>query len=258
MPTGELRNFVIDTIDQSLSFSTQARQGSASTLKMVFSNVGHSGSILTAALNSPCGTPYPVGQLRPGETPLTFNSRPNITGLVRGQTASRGAIIESDAGNFVADVDYTIVGPVLRTTSVDQYTADLTFVGQTSAFQTTLVNITPDVAYSADLTAMTTLGISISGPDAASFSFVTPNAIVGTRLDNNELVRANLLFTPLHAGDLNATITVVTDVNAALGRIGTSYAFDVFGTAFVPEPTCGVTGLGLASVALRRRRRQTP
>ncbi len=100
-----------------------------------------------------------------------------------------------------------------------------------------------------DLTLLTLLGASISGPDADLFEFI--GFVPGLAIPKGEWT-AGLALRAFNDGTelgrKSATLTLLTDVGAAAGRPGAPYAIDL-SAVFVPEPgvfvLLGFLGAGL-------------
>ena len=99
---------------------------------------------------------------------------------------------------------------------------------------------------------LTVTNFSITGPGAGAFS---ANFIPGATFSPGATASYGISFAPTADGIYNASLTLFTDENAALGGSGSSFSYNLVGSA-VPEPSTvvltGVAVLGLA--ALRRRR----
>lgn len=146
------------------------------------------------------------------------------------------------AQNFVVNLSGTGVGPVFNAsiagTSILAGTTGSTIdFGQISPNQTaiqslTLANLTTDLDIFNSLTTLDLLSATISGANGSMFSMsgFTP----GTILSKSQSSAMQLTFAPLSfTGTGSATLTLVTDQNAAKGATGQSFVFPLKGISLL-------------------------
>jgi hypothetical protein len=156
------------------------------------------------------------------------------------------------------------VGPVYASTPPPGSTINFGTVqaGQSASQPLTISNTTTDVIPiilppGDPRTRLTLEGFTITGPNAADFSF---NLTPGSTIDSLGPALAQLVtFHPSGAnGQETATLTIFTDQGAALGGAGASFSYLLEGFS-VPEPSSLLLfGAGCAAVALCRRYRRRP
>ncbi len=237
------------------------RVGTSGTASVTVSNSGQSGSTLTGTIGAASGSEFsPVSGTQSfslaqsQSASRTFTYTPNARG-----NDSTTVSISSNATNTSRTLTGTGVSPVYSSSVAPNSTIDFGIVDkdQTLTQTLTIQNLTPD-ADLGNLTNMTVLSATISGEDASYYSLsgFTP----GTVLAKNGSMTFSINATnPDHlVRHRNATLTIVTDVNAALGIAGNVYTYQL--TAYtVPEPsTClflSIAGLILGISRLYRKYR---
>jgi PEP-CTERM motif len=146
------------------------------------------------------------------------------------------------------------VGPTYSSSTAPGGTLDFGKVqaGHTGVLDILLSNISTDIA-PGNLTALSLLGISLTGPGAAAFSL--DQAFVASVLQEGDLFDLKLDFRSLKAGLFNADLVIGTDQNAAFGANGMSFTYHLQGQA-VPEPASfAILGAGALMLLGARRRR---
>jgi len=164
----------------------------------------------------------------------------------------------SDGKNQAQNVTTTLqgrgVGPTYNSSAAPGDTLDFgkVQVGKTGVLDLMLSNISTDIA-PGNLTWLSLLGVSLTGPGAAAFSL--DKSFVSAVLMEGDLFDLKLDFSSLKAGLFNADLTIATDQNAAFGANGMSFTYHLQGQA-VPEPaSLAILGAGaLMLLGVRRRR----
>ncbi len=164
----------------------------------------------------------------------------------------------SDGQNHAQAVTTTLqgrgVGPTYASSTAPGGTLDFGKVqaGHTGVLDLILSNISTDIA-PGNLTALSLLGVGLTGPGAAAFSL--DKAFVTSVLQEGDLFDLKLDFSSLKAGLFNADLTIGTDQNAAFGANGMSFTYHLQGQA-VPEPASfAILGAGALMLLGARRRR---
>lgn len=160
----------------------------------------------------------------------------------------------NQAQNVTATLQGRGVGPTYASSVAPGDTLDFGKVqaGHSGVLDLVLSNISTDIA-PANLTWLSLLGVSLTGPGAAAFSL--DSTFVASVLQEGDLFSLRLNFGALMAGFYNADLTISTDQDAAFGATGTSFTYHLQGQA-VPEPASfAILGAGgLMLLAARRRR----
>ena len=197
--------------------------------------------------------------LQPEDSPTTTNG---YTFSPTGQgTASATAFLTSTAGDQNISLTGIGVGPEFASSVLVDSVIDFGYVspGTTDSFAISIFNNTSDIGFDSNLTGLTLLSASSTGPDNIYFSLsgFTP----GTVLAQGETLPFDVLFSALEGSGFNtATLTIVTDQNSpfGFGMIGDSFSYN-FQANTVPEPSTVAMfltgGLGLIGYRMRRRRR---
>ena len=139
---------------------------------------------------------------------------------------------KNNAQSLTAKLTANAVGPILGTSLAPDSTIDFgKVVAPTGAERSlSLSNNTTDLDLGG-LTNLSILSAAITGADASMFSLksFTP----GTVLSKSQTQNLQLQFLPTAGavGLANATLTIVTDENAALGQSGRSVSFSLVGLA---------------------------
>lgn len=213
------------------------RVGTSGTAEVSVTNTGASGSSLTGTIGSSSNN-----DIGPTSGTQNFSLGQNQT-ATRSYTytpSSRGfdsttINISSNAGNSSQTLTGTGVSPVYSSSVAPNTTIDFGIVDkdQTLTQTLTIQNTTPDDDLG-NLTNLTLLSANISGDDASYFAL--NNFTPGTVLSKNQLL--NLLISVSNPDHLvsyrRATLTIVTDENAALGIAGNTYTYDLVAYT-VPE-----------------------
>lgn len=236
------------------------RVGTSSAGTLTVTNTGDSGSTLTGTINPASGDFSPTS----GTQNFSLASGTSASRTFTYTPSSRGAdsynvSITSNAQNVSSNLSGTGVSPVYQSSLSPGSTMDFGTVDKDVTITKTLTiqNITPD-ADLGNLTNLTLLSATISGADASFFTL--SNFTPGTVLSKNALT--NLLITVTNSDYLvrnkYATLTIVTDENAALGIAGNTYTYQL--TAYtVPEASTflflSLTGLlwGIARIFHKTR-----
>ncbi len=223
------------------------RVGTSESASITVSNTGDSGSTLAGSIGAASGSEFlPVSgtqsfSLAQGQNASrSFTYTPNARGA-----DSTTVSITSNATNPNVTLTGTGVSPVYSSSIVPGNTIDFGTVDkdQTITQSLTIQNITTD-ADLGNLTNLTLLSATISGTDASYFSLsgFTP----GTVLSKGNFL--NLLISVSNPDHLvvnrQATLTILTDENAAFGIAGNVYTYQLAAYT-VPEPSTYVF-LGIA------------
>ncbi len=213
------------------------RVGTSNTATVTVTNTGASGSTLTGTIGAATGSEFsPVSGTQSFSLSQSQSSVRTYTYTPTARGADSTTIsISSNVNNTTASLTGTGVSPVYSSSVAPNSTIDFGTVDKNITLTQTLTiqNITPD-ADLGNLTNLTLLSATISGADASYFSI--ENFTPGTVLSKNGLL--NLLIKITNSDYLvetrNATLTIVTDENAALGVSGNIYTYHL--TAYlVPE-----------------------
>jgi hypothetical protein len=169
-----------------------------------------------------------------------------------GGSFSYGAATACRAGSFAGA---NTVGPLFASSADPE--RSLALEGPVSQAALDIFNDTADIASDPDLTGLTLISYSITGPDFLLFSLLgfTPGMV----LHMGDIAHLRIQFGPVLPGSYSATLSFLTDQGASFGTPGQSFNFQLSGNYAIgtPEPaTLGLLGgaLGLLA-ALRRRRR---
>lgn len=234
------------------------RVGTSISQNLTVTNIGSSGSTLTGTINAASGDFSPTTgtqnfSLASSQTSSrSFTYTPSSRG-----TDSLNVSVTSNAENTTSNLSGTGVSPVFASSLAPNSTVDFGVVEYTNSRLLTLQNATPD-ADLGNLTDLTILSATISGADAAFFSL--SNFTPGMVLSKNELFNLWVTFNNYNhsEGLRNATLTLVTDQNAAFGQAGTTFTWNLSAQA-IPEPTSIsslVLALGIGLGWKQRRRRK--
>ncbi|HEX5271472.1 MAG TPA: PEP-CTERM sorting domain-containing protein [Gemmataceae bacterium] len=210
----------------------------------------------------------PGGFIFPNTASATYNFTPTARGFF-----TSTAPITSNASNSPGTVNLGSVmgsppfaqgvGPVYASTPPPASAINFGAVrpGQSASQPLDIANATTDVIPTTlpagdPRTRLTLEGFTITGPNAADFSFdLTP----GSTIDSLGPALAQLVtFDPSGAfGPETATLTIFTDQGAPPGGAGASFSYPLQGFSAVPEPsTLALLALGGAALAGWRRWRK--
>lgn len=205
------------------------------------------------------GTGTLTGNIYPASGEFSPQSGTQNFSLTSGQSNSRAftytptgrgtdttnVSITNNAGDITRSLSGTGVSPMFSSSVAANTTIDFGVVEYNDTKTLTLQNLTLD-ADLGDLTDLTILSATISGVDAACFSLT--NFTPGMVLDKNGLWNLMIQFTNIgHTlGNRNATLTIVTDQNAALGQAGATFTWNLSAQA-IPEPSSvAIFSIGIA------------
>jgi hypothetical protein len=237
------------------------RVGTSASNTITVTNTGNPGSSLTGTFPAVSGDFAPAGTASFG--PLAQNASSNrsyfYTPSSRG-TDNRQVTVTGYGGSSRLTLTGTGVGPVFSSTVADS-TIDFGSVslGDTASLPLSISNATSDIDLG-DLTDLTLLSASLTGPDASLFSLVgfTPATILAKNAAADLQIEFNSDGTS--PGLKSAMLTFSTDQGAAFGVAGDSISFSLNGIVTVPEPSCraltiimGLCLVGLLRQADRRR-----
>lgn len=233
------------------------RVGTSSSAALTVTNTGTSGSTLSGNINAASGNFSPTSgsqsfSLGSGSSfSRTFTYSPNARG-----TQSVDVSITSNAQNITRTLTGTGVSPVFSSSVAPGSTINFGEVEYIANQSLTLQNLTPD-ADLGNLTDMTLLSATISGPDASYFTL--ENFTPGMKLSKSQLQNLAIRFMHNYTGRdeygyvRNATLTFTTDVGTALGSSGQTYSFNLQATT-IPEPTTlALFGFALFALFFRKR-----
>ena len=196
------------------------RVGTSATASVTVTNSGNTGSTLTGTIGAASGS-----EIIPNSGTQSFSLGQNLssTRTYTYTPATRGAdsttiSISSNAGSTTRTLTGTGVSPVYSSSVAPNSTIDFGTVEAYSynEYVLRIQNITPDSELG-NLTNMTLLSAAISGIDASWFSI--ENFTPGTVLGKNGYIDLVLRATNPEWRWIfrNATLTIVTDENAAFG-----------------------------------------
>jgi hypothetical protein len=168
-----------------------------------------------------------------------------------GGSFSYGAADACRAGSFSGE---GTVGPLFASSADPARSLTFASVGQLAL---DIFNDTDDIATDPNLTALTLISYSITGPDFLLFSLLgfTPGMV----LHMGDIAHLQIEFGPVLPGSYSATLNFLTDQGASFGMPGQSFSFQLSGnyTIGTPEPaTLGLLGGALGMLAALRRRRR--
>lgn len=215
------------------------RVGNSANASVTVTNAGASGSSLTGNIGAASGSEFSPTS---GSQSFTLGQNQASTRTFTYTPSARGSdstviSVTSNASNTTATLTGTGVSPVYSSIVAPGSTMDFGVVDKDVSTTRTLTiqNITPD-ADLGNLTNMTLLSASISGLDAAYYSIenFTPGTVLAKNGSTNLVIR--ITNNDYLVETRNAVLTIVTDVNAALGAAGNVYTYNL--TAYlVPEPS---------------------
>ncbi|MEQ9454854.1 MAG: hypothetical protein RLN76_09725 [Phycisphaeraceae bacterium] len=242
-----------------------ARVGESDTQAITTTNAGGTGTLLTGSAGSPAdplfsgpaeAPAFNLGSAESTDYAYTYAPTVRTDGTPDTDTVT---IASNEDGSHTINLSGVAVGPVAAfeqdtTPILPGETLDFGSIiaDQIATLDLTLLNTTLDPG-GPDLTDLTIIDILITGADDTLFSLL--NNLDGTRINAGSSADLNLQFDPaLLVGDFSATLTILTDENAALAGDGTDFTFNLIGSATpIPEPAAAtLLTLGLLTT-LRRR-----
>ncbi len=224
------------------------RVGTTASSSISVTNTGASGSTLTGNISAASGDFSPTT----GTQNFSLGSGQSTSRTFQYTPSSRGAdstnvTISSNIGQTSASLNGTGVSPVYSSSispgsAIDFGTVDK---DQSLTRSLTIQNTTQD-ADLGDLTNLTLLSATISGPDQSYFSL--ENFTPGTILSKNNLASLLLRVNNFDhlVGMRYATLTIVTDENAPIGTAGNVYTYQLQ-AYLVPEPSSFIV-LSIAAI----------
>lgn len=218
------------------------RVGTSSTATVTVTNTGSSGSTLTGSIGSASGAEFSPTT---GAENFSLGSNQSFNRTYTYAPSSRGndstnVSVTSNAGSSSRTLTGTGVSPVFSSSIAVGSTIDFGEVGYIANQTLRVQNLTPD-ANLGNLTDMTLLSATITGPDASYFTI--ENFTPGMKLSKSELQDLSIKFMHNYSGRedygyvRNATLNITTDVGADFGSQGASYAFNLQAVT-IPEPGC--------------------
>lgn len=220
------------------------RVGTSATASVTVTNTGSSGTTLSGSIGAASGSEFfptiatqafSLGQNQSSSRTYTYTpSAPGVDSTTISVTSNASNTNLTLTGTGVSPVFHSSFAPnsLIDFGSIENYTSNTIALDITNLASENL----------GDLTDLTLLNYSITGPDASYFSL--ENFTPGTRLSKDELLSLVLRATNPDAVNYTryATLTIVTDVNAALGVEGNSYTYNL--TAYMlPEPSSVFMGI---------------
>lgn len=147
----------------------------------------------------------------------------------------------------------TGVGPELGANYASGDTVDFGEIGvnQSKTLLLDLGNITTDPELG-NLTALSLLGYTITGPDASAFAFGLGAPIILLKGDTVSLAMA---FDPTQVGSYIASLTLSTDINSAFGQAGDIFTLNLVAEAVPTPASIALFGIGLLGLMRLARRR---
>lgn len=215
------------------------RVGTSATATVTVTNTGSGSSTLTGTTGAASGSEFSptsgtqsftLGQNQ--QNTRTYTYTPSAQG-----SDSTTISVSSNAGSATRTLTGTGVSPVFSSSVAVGSTINFGEVGYIEDRTLSVQNITTD-ANLGNLTDMTLLSATITGPDASYFTL--ENFTPGTKLSKSQLENLAIRFMHNYGGRddygyvRNATLTLTTDVGAALGVNGQSYSFALQATT-IPE-----------------------
>jgi len=217
------------------------RIGDSKTATLTVSNSGGWGSALSGTIGQVATTNFSsttgdqsFSNLAVGQsTTRTYTFNPTAVG-----STSTTVNVVTNGGNATPTLTGTGVSPVFSSSFAPGATIDLGEVGYTASQAISIQNVVAtDLG---DLTDMTVLSATITGPDASYFSL--ENFMPGMVLGKSDIISFLINFMHNYRGRddygyvRTATLTITTDVGASLGSAGQTYSFLLQATT-IPEPS---------------------
>ncbi len=213
------------------------RVGTSGSASVTVTNTGSVGSTLIGSIGAATGSEFsPISGTQSFSlsqnqiASRTYSYTPTNQG-----NDSTTINITSNSGNTSHTLTGTGVSPIFSSSITPGSTIDFGQVDSITSKTLAIQNLTQDNDLG-DLTNMTILNAVITGPDASYFTL--SNFTQGMVLSKNQL--QNLIITcnwsefdPLYAFK-TATLTITTDVGAALGSTGQIYTFHLQAVS-IPE-----------------------
>lgn len=234
---------------------TYTRTGTTNTASVTVKNIGN-GNLADASLGSarnlngtvlaPTGSPEFSGNgtnlsLTDGsQQTLNYNYSPTARGEDTANIQinfSNGNTNETNtAQTVIAQLSSTAVSPVYVSSIAPDSTIDFGVVEAFSTSQYTLriQNLTPDQDLG-DLTKLTILNAIISGPDASYFAMNFSSSQIISKGGYYDLL-LSITNPEWRFANRSATLTIVTDQDAAFGAEGRSFTYNLTALC-VPEPS---------------------
>ena len=249
----------LSTFPSTLDFSL-IRVGTTGTESLAVTNTGDVGSTLSGSF------PAASGEFGPGSTSgfgalgweESDNRQYTNTPTDHGSD-TQGITITSDGGDSNITLSGTGVGPVFDSDLAPGSPLDFDIVelGVSESFFLDVSNITTEAnGGDATLTDLTLLDVQIAGEDAGLFDIIGFTS--GTVLHKDDILSLELGYNGTGTlGMKNATLTVFTDDDAALGANGLHFSYGINANV-VPEPSTLVLLLmgAFALLAYPRYRRR--
>lgn len=211
------------------------RVGTTASSAITVTNTGVSGSTLTGNINAASGDFSPAT----GSQSFTLGSSQSASRTFQYTPSSRGSdstnvSITSNISNVNSTLSGTGVSPVFSSSLSPNTNIDFGTVEYSNSQSLQIQNLTPDTDLG-NLTNLTLLSATITGPDASFFSLsgFTPGMV----LSKNALANLAVVFQNYNhgMGMKNAVLTIVTDQNAAFGQAGDTFTWNLSAQA-IPEP----------------------
>lgn len=228
------------------------RVGTSANATVTVTNTGTAGSTLTGTIGAAAGSEFsPVS----GTQSFTLGQNQNAQRTYTYTPNARGAdsttiSVNSSAGNTTRTLSGTGVSPVFNSSVAVGSTVDFGEVGYIANQSIAIQNLTTDTDLG-NLTNMSLMAASITGPDASYFSL--ENFTPGMVLTKNQLENLLVSFMHNYGGRddygvvRTATLTITTDVGTAFGSMGSTYSFNLQATT-IPEPST-ILMFGIIAIA---------
>jgi hypothetical protein len=227
---------VVDRQTNSATCSPQTRAGVPGTVTIQIKNVGHPASLMSSV----AGSGVTFSNLPP--SPLSLNVHWAVgTSTNLGVQQPLSFKVASDAGTVNLTANLNVIGPIPLFNLTGGGSAGPVLMGQPASLIFSALNNfhldpgafpqPPPALYDLRI-----LGVSVSGPDAAFFTLTGPtNGLAPLNASINDVPNADpwattIVFTPNAYRAYNATLTVLTDVNAVAGQPGQLFTYALSGS----------------------------